>query len=57
MGTLLLNSQGEIITDRQHQRERIARLTKMVLSPRGGLEPKTGIEPVTYGLRNRCSTS
>ncbi len=21
------------------------------------LEPKTGFEPVTYGLRNRCSTS
>ena len=22
-----------------------------------GLEPTTGFEPVTYGLRNRCSTS
>jgi hypothetical protein len=21
------------------------------------MEPKTGIEPVTYGLRNRCSTA
>ncbi len=26
-------------------------------SPTGGMEPMSGIEPPTYGLRNRCSTT
>ena len=36
---------------------RVCRVWVGRITPRGKAEPETGIEPVTHGLRNRCSTA
>ena len=43
--------------DPESLRQPVLKLRRAQFAPGWKMEPKTGFEPVTYGLRNRCSTN
>jgi hypothetical protein len=51
-------SDKSVLKYRNEKTRRLGATARKILHTRAKkMEPTTGIEPVTYGLRNRCSTS
>jgi hypothetical protein len=50
---------SNLVLDRKKARGSCVKPWSLLIenSPSGGMEPASGIEPPTYGLRNRCSTT